>query len=92
MLTATLILKVRGGMLVKEEEHHDNDVEGYTGQHLIRGEEGFTFTVEQYTYSQHREHAEIQLSEPVDDEGLHRDPQQALPRFGWEHHLVWPPH
>ncbi|GAA3065951.1 hypothetical protein GCM10010467_17760 [Actinocorallia glomerata] len=90
MLRATLILEVPRGLLIKQEEHHDNDVEGYTGQHLIRGEEGFTFTVDQYTYSQHEEHVDIRLSEPVDDEGLHRDPMQALPRHGWEHHLTWP--
>lgn len=89
MLTATLILKVRQGVLVKHEEHHDNDVEGYTGEHLIRGEEGFTFVVDHFY--QHGVEAKLELSDPIDDEGLHRDPMRALPGHGWSHHLVWPP-
>lgn len=81
MLTATLTLALDGAVLIKQEEHHANDVEGYTGEHLIRGEEGFTFCVVEC--AQHDEHVDIWLSDPVDDEGLHRDPARVLPRFGW---------
>lgn len=77
----TMRLRMQGSTLVKEEEHPTTLIDGFTGEHLLRGSEGFVFQVDHV--EQDGDHVVLTLSDPVDEEGLRRDPVRALIHEGW---------
>ncbi|WP_261624708.1 hypothetical protein [Nesterenkonia marinintestina] len=77
----TMRLTTQGSTLIKEEEHPTSIIDGFTGEHLLRGAEGFVFQVDRV--EQDGDHVVVTLSDPVDEEGLNRDPVRALFHEGW---------
>ncbi len=83
----TLRLTHHGSVLIFQQELDSTLIDGYTGEHLLRSEEGFAFQIDHVEHivsdENEAEQMILDLSQPVDEEGLHRDPVMALLRHGW---------